>query len=796
MAITHRKGDYNDYDPSRMRPAEFGITLMNDPKAVDGRAVHIAFAAGEDKTLMTFEDAEGMIEDAAEEATAAATSQAQQYATNSQNSATESRSYAKGGTSSRSGEDTDNAMYYKNQAANSATAASNSAAAVSGSATTASNKASEAATSATNASGSATAAATSAGQAASSATAASGSATAAADSAEDAQEMSYTAEAWAVGTKNGIDVGSSDPQYHNNSKYYKEQAEAVAESIPEDYSELSDDVDQLKNALTTKAEQDGAYPDLTAGQLLSKNEASDSVPYNFRAVGQNATLEYTDAIVGGSVVRNQLVQASAWTVSQNANTRHDLYDNCLKNHVYLALAIQETTITSVTRNTFYYYEPSTDRYTFESSTENYSLQKGNRAWMVKAANDGKIVLWTNGASADVSYNNAMVIDLTAMFGTAIADFLYSLGGEVGVAWLRKRFPKLFTYQEYNAGEIVSVQGLSQHVTVGFNQWDEEWEVGGIDSSSGQNDSSRKGIRTKNYISVMPNTTYYCYVSGLTSSNCKTRWYDANKNYIGSSPAAYYGKTFATPSNAHYLRFCPQDTYGTTYNHDICINLSDPTRNGEYEPYQKRTYPLDSTKTFRGIFKLDSNNQLYADGDRYLPDGTVQRRYGVVDLGTVNWTYNSTDIRFVTNLPDISLAKNFIGILCQKYVTVSSETGYANMPDKSVKRATSSADVSIKDTTYTDAATFKTAMSGVYLVYELSTPTTETADPYTVPQIIDPDGTEEYVSTSIVPVGHESRYPLDIAGRLDRILTMPIANGTYTLRATVNNGAVTYAWVST
>ena len=273
MAITHRKGDYNDYDPSRMRPAEFGITLMNDPKAVDGRAVHIAFAAGEDKTLMTFEDAEGMIEDAAEEATAAATSQAQQYATNSQNSATESRSYAKGGTSSRSGEDTDNAMYYKNQAANSATAASNSATAASGSASTASTKASEAATSATNASGSATAAATSAGQAASSATAASGSATAAADSAEDAQEMSYTAEAWAVGTKNGIDVGSSDPQYHNNSKYYAEQAEAVAESIPEDYSDLSDDVDQLKNALTAVE-----IVDTASGAIASFADGSNGVP--------------------------------------------------------------------------------------------------------------------------------------------------------------------------------------------------------------------------------------------------------------------------------------------------------------------------------------------------------------------------------------------------------------------------------------------------------------------------------------------------------------------------------------
>lgn len=235
MAITHRKGNYNDYDPSRMRPAEFGVTLANDPKAVDGKAVHIAFAAGEDKTLMTFEDAEKMIQVATEEAT----SQAQQYATNSANSATKSRSYAKGGTSSRTGEDTDNAMYYKKQAANSATAASNSATAASGSASTASTKASEAATSATNASGyadnasaSATAAATSATNASSSATAAStsagqaaSSATAASDSAEDAQKMSYTAEAWAVGTKNGIDVGSGDPQYHNNAKYYAEQME-------------------------------------------------------------------------------------------------------------------------------------------------------------------------------------------------------------------------------------------------------------------------------------------------------------------------------------------------------------------------------------------------------------------------------------------------------------------------------------------------------------------------------------------------------------------------------------------
>lgn len=44
---------------------------------------------------------------------------------------------------------------------------------------------------------------------------------AAEDSAEDA-------EAWAVGQRNGADVPSTDPAYHNNAKYYKDQAKNVS----------------------------------------------------------------------------------------------------------------------------------------------------------------------------------------------------------------------------------------------------------------------------------------------------------------------------------------------------------------------------------------------------------------------------------------------------------------------------------------------------------------------------------------------------------------------------------------
>lgn len=42
-----------------------------------------------------------------------------------------------------------------------------------------------------------------------------------------ATEQMENAEAWANGTKNGVAVGSSEPQYHNNAKYWSEQADNI-----------------------------------------------------------------------------------------------------------------------------------------------------------------------------------------------------------------------------------------------------------------------------------------------------------------------------------------------------------------------------------------------------------------------------------------------------------------------------------------------------------------------------------------------------------------------------------------
>ncbi len=49
-----------------------------------------------------------------------------------------------------------------------------------------------------------------------------------------ALEYQHNAEAWAVGQKNGVDVPSTDQTYHNNSKWYAQQAGTSASSAAED----------------------------------------------------------------------------------------------------------------------------------------------------------------------------------------------------------------------------------------------------------------------------------------------------------------------------------------------------------------------------------------------------------------------------------------------------------------------------------------------------------------------------------------------------------------------------------
>lgn len=139
---------------------------------------------------------------------------------------------------------------------------------------------------------------------------------------------------------------------------------------------------------------------------------------------------------------------------------------------------------------------------------------------------------------------------------------------------------------------------------GINQWDEVWEVGGLNASTGAEWNTIDRIRSKNFIPVVSNTNYYMEFPsyGVSTNIC---FYDANKVFISSTTAN--DSIFTTPVNACYLRFASYAQYGTTYNNDISISY--PSTQTNYAAYVGDVYPVadkDDITTLNGV------NNIFAD----------------------------------------------------------------------------------------------------------------------------------------------------------------------------------------
>lgn len=634
---------------------------------------------------------------------------------------------------------------------------------------------------------------------------------------ELAKTHAVDSEAWAVGQREGADVGVSDTTYHNNSKYYAEQsalakdasvsaknaaesakadaiaakneaetAKGEAQEIVDGIQEQSDqiqinkeDISDLKSDFTA-LESDGVVP--SADQILTDKGITDSVPYHYRkTVGDGADRLY-DQIVGGTVCWNQLIHISQSSASKTENgiTFIDNRDGSYTFSTVESGATQNTfliidqTLNAIKEDHVFVIlglnaSSSFSRW-YVGDFYNLILQPelGKANSIVKSTGNGRldvrIKVSANAVITTPITINPQYIDLTAMFGSTVADYIYQLEqttAGAGVAFFKALFPN--DYYPYNAGELLSVSGLSEHKMVGFNQWDEEWEVGDYKYGDGEPYASSNFIRSKtnNYIPVVPGASYYFNTSGAIMD---VFYYDYNKAYTNTH-VSRNNQTLTIPNGVYFIRF---SVSATTYNHNICINLSDPAKNGTYEPYKAHSYPLDSTLTLRGITKLVDGKVCF-DGDTYDADGTVTRRYGVVDLGDQSWIYTQPTSDFQYGYFTAAISGKAAGrqnIICGKYPTsyASSLEGV----DKECLGSAATTNFFVVDSAYSDAASFKTAMSGVYIVYELAIPTTEEADPYQHLQQCDPNGTEEYVSTGIVPVGHNSFYPENLRAKVEQL----------------------------
>lgn len=198
-------------------------------------------------------------------------------------------------------------------------------------------------------------------------------------------------------------------------------------------------------------------------------------------------------------------------------------------------------------------------------------------------------------------SNPQVYDLTLMFGA---------GSEPATP---EEFETLYRgpYYAYNPGTLIS-NAATVIETVGWNQFDESTLVLGKyrDSSNVERDYAGRR-RSDIYFPAVPNATYYIYGFIDNDYSAVICWYDADKNYL-SGGALGSGKTTTSPAAAAYFRVSTASS-----DQPITVSLSDPSRNGTYEPYWRSELELGL-----GDIKVKSHNIWDEELEQYSYNQTT------------------------------------------------------------------------------------------------------------------------------------------------------------------------------
>lgn len=148
-------------------------------------------------------------------------------------------------------------------------------------------------------------------------------------------------------------------------------------------------------------------------------------------------------------------------------------------------------------------------------------------------------------------------------------------------------------------------------------------------------------------------------------------------------------------------------------------------------------------------------------------GAIERHVGYVNLGTLEWSYRAPNNAFYATISDMKAyvsVTNYCGMSCAKY-TPSSPMGIsAEGADKTiVQRASADNQVIVFDSGYSNKDTFKAAMNGVYLCYELATPNTTPIDPpNSMYYKVEAGGTESLIVDTSQPAPQSAPIIADIA----------------------------------
>lgn len=400
-------------------------------------------------------------------------------------------------------------------------------------------------------------------------------------------------------------------------------------------------------------------------------------------------------------------------------------------------------------------------------------------------------------------------DLTAMFGSTIADYVKTLETQTagsGIAWLKSYGFFTEEYYAYSTNTMQSVS-VSGKKNVGKNRFKitaTSNTVNGVtftvnnDGTITANGTASGPAEFLIYSNNSESCPYIGYIlSGCPSGGSMTT-FDLRISDVSITASQDFGNGVTVGVNpTGKWRFVIMIRSGYTAKNLVfkpMIRFAD-VADSTYSPYTETTYPLDHTE-LRGLFKLDANNNLYADGDEYFPSGGENVKYAVTEFDGSNdeaWAnYSVTQGNlFRISIPTRKSGElSSIGSIVEKYDVVAS----ANRANMTVSGSTTYFDFINND--IADMTAWRTYLSNNHIkaVYELATPTTATLTTYTSLQNIESGGTEEFIDYGVsqgtrdvaIPCGQESEYNSGVS-----VPNLPTSGGKVELTYNPANGQFTW-----
>lgn len=437
-------------------------------------------------------------------------------------------------------------------------------------------------------------------------------------------------------------------------KNLKDDLDAVANDLDTAEGNIADLQTEIAKKITKGAgvfdnTLGAGYAD-TAKSIQTSVGHADETPFAFQTTGGSSDVDTgfqeLRKLVGVSVVRNQKIQngnfasTSNWfmqngsfSVSSNIAT---FTQTTPANYSRLTQTLAEKPVVG-----HIYFRLFEVKHDYGSSITIYSMfgkdidkTVPSGSWFtfidIYTANSdsgyGTISTKELASACNVQVKNVHFIDLTQTYGNnTVVNAI--LGNTVSdyVKRLLKFDPNLLKQVAFNAGTLSSSQSAKLK-NDNRNLFDGVWET--TDSTAHRT--------SEHYIRVIGGEKYLMASYSASSGNIyndarlfTVKQYDINKNAIGDL-TGYSSSSmteFTLAANCAYVKIKQSVSDLNTKVGNVCFQFKwDGSQTG-FIDHESQIYDLPNLVQ-RGILKVDSDGNVYADGDVAYPDGTGETRYKV------------------------------------------------------------------------------------------------------------------------------------------------------------------------